>query len=62
VILPPLVFPGAIIIKQVDRNKSSLLLKIIFQNTQTKLKQKLFAKVVREPSKEAWVWLDRESN
>jgi hypothetical protein len=28
----------------------------------TELKWKLFSKVVKEPSKEAWLWIDRESN
>jgi hypothetical protein len=31
-------------------------------NITTRLKQKLFSKVIREPSKEAWISLDRESN
>ncbi len=31
-------------------------------NITTKLKQILFTKVIRDTSKEAWVWLDRESN
>jgi hypothetical protein len=51
--------------KKAACNKSSLLLTIIFQNTQTlqlKLKWNLFAKVIREPSKETWVSFDRESN
>jgi hypothetical protein len=45
------------LIKQVSLNKSSLLAKIIFQNTNktTKLKWKLLTKVIREPSEEAWV-------
>jgi hypothetical protein len=33
-----------------------------YTNITTILKLKLFTKVIREPSKEAWVWLDRESN
>jgi hypothetical protein len=28
----------------------------------TKLKQKLCTKVIKIPSEEAWVWIDRESN
>ncbi len=28
----------------------------------TKLKWKLFAKVIKSPSKEAWIWIDREYN
>jgi hypothetical protein len=43
--------------KQVTWYKSSLLLKIIFQNTQmitTKLKWKLFTKVIRGLSQEPW--------
>ncbi len=43
------------IIKQVASNKSSLLLKIILQNTITKLKWKLFTKVIKRPSEEAWL-------
>ncbi len=31
-------------------------------NITTKLKQKLFTQVIKLPSKEAWVWIDRESN
>jgi hypothetical protein len=31
-------------------------------NIATKMKWKLFIKVIREPSKEAWVWIFRESN
>jgi len=31
-------------------------------NIAIKLKQKLFTKVIREPSKEAWISLDRRSN
>jgi len=38
----------SIIIKQVASNKSSLL--------------QLFTKIVKTPSKEAWVWIGRESN
>jgi hypothetical protein len=47
--------------KKAACNKSSLLLTIVFQNTQTlqlKLKWNLFTKVIREPSKEARVSLD----
>jgi hypothetical protein len=52
------------IIKQVSLNKSSLSMKIIFQNINktTKLKWKLLTKVIREPSEEAWVLLDKKSN
>ncbi len=28
----------------------------------TKLKHKLFTKVIKTPSEEAWVWIDREYN
>jgi hypothetical protein len=37
---------------------------VYYRNTQTKakLKWKLFAKTIREPSKEAWVQIDSESN
>jgi hypothetical protein len=31
-------------------------------NITTKLKQKLFTKVIKEPSEEAWISLDRECN
>ncbi len=31
-------------------------------NITTELKQKLFTKVIKMLSKEAWVWIDRESN
>ncbi len=44
-----------IIIKQVASNKLNLLLKIDLQNTQTKSKWKLFTKVNKIPSEEAWV-------
>ncbi len=47
--------PWNSIIKQVASNKLSLLLKIDLQNTQTKLKQKLFTKIIERPSEEAWV-------
>jgi len=46
-------------------NKSILLLKIILENTQTlhsKLKRKVFTKVIKMPSKEAWVYRQTESN
>jgi hypothetical protein len=52
-----------IIIEQVTSNKSSLLLKIDLQkkNITTKLNWKLFTKVIKKPSEEAWVWIDRVS-
>ncbi len=31
-------------------------------NIKTKLRQQLFAKVIKTPSEEARVWVDRESN
>ncbi len=31
-------------------------------NITTKLKWKLFTKVDKTPSKDIWVWIDRESN
>ncbi len=31
-------------------------------NITTRLKQKISTKVIRTPSKEAWVWIDRVSN
>ncbi len=31
-------------------------------NITTKLKQNIFTKVIKAPTKEAWVWIDRESN
>jgi len=44
------------IIKQLTLNKSSLLLKIDLQNTQAlQPKWKLFTKVIKRQSKEAWV-------
>jgi len=54
-------FVTASIIKQVNFELFKLLLKE-HTNITTKLNQKLFAKVIRMPSKEAWVWIDRESN
>jgi hypothetical protein len=53
-----------IIRNQVASKKSSLLPKISIKTTfiLTSLKQKLFTKVNKMPSKEAWVWIDRESN
>ncbi len=55
---------STIIIKQFASNKSILLLKIILKRTYitTKLKQKFFSEVIKMPSEEAWVWIDRESN
>jgi hypothetical protein len=52
------------VIKQVDLNKASLILKIIFQNTNitNNLKWKLFTKVIRELSKKAWALLEVGSN
>jgi hypothetical protein len=50
------------IIKQVYPNKSSLLLNIDLQSTQTLQLWKSFTKVIERPSKEAWVWIDRVSN
>ncbi len=50
-----------LMIKQAARNKSSLLLNIILQNTQTLqlftklITQKLFTKVIQMPSLKAWV-------
>ena len=49
---------NANIIKRVTANKSSLLLNIDFTkytNITTKLNWKLFTKVIKKPSKEAWV-------
>ncbi len=49
-------------LKQVGLNKSSLLLKFYLQkytNITTKLHWKLFTKVIKKPSEEAWVWIDR---
>jgi hypothetical protein len=45
-------------------NKSSFVLKIILQNTNitSELKWKLFTKVIKKLSKEAWVSIDRELN
>ncbi len=31
-------------------------------NNTTKLKWKLFTKVIEMPSAEAWIWIDRETN
>jgi hypothetical protein len=33
-----------------------------YTNITTKLKWKLFTKVIERPGKEAWVWIDRVSN
>ncbi len=33
-----------------------------FLRTATKLKWKLFTKVIKRPSEEAWIWIDRVSN
>jgi len=46
------------IIKQVYPNKSSLLLNIDLQSTQTLQLWKSFTKVIERQSKEAWVRID----
>jgi len=54
------------IIKQVASNKSSKFNTEHYftehTNITTKLKWKLFTKVMKMPGKEAWVWIGRESN
>jgi hypothetical protein len=53
------VFSYSYIIKQVALNKSSSFYKTHHINITTKLKRKLFTKVLESPEKEAWAQIYR---
>ncbi len=48
--------------EQVTSFKLSLLQKIDLQNITTKLKWKLYTKVIKRPREGAWVWINRVFN